>query len=179
MRWILLTGLALAMGCGKQGGHGHVHGDWGTDLPAALAEAKKEGKLVLMDFTGSDWCPPCQALHNNVLSRQAFVDYAEKRLVLVELDFPQRRELPPDLKKKNVALQKKFNVVGFPTLIVLDNDGRELAREVGLAHNDPADIIAWLDKFQPSKVPAPAPPTGDKNATKPAANNASTAAPGK
>ena len=45
-------------------------------------------------------------------------------------------------------MKKRFKIEGFPTLIVLDSNGKELAREVGLAHQNPAEIIAWLDKFK-------------------------------
>src|SRR5947209_4624292 len=65
--------------------------DWLTDLPKALGKAKAEKKLVLMDFTGSDWCPPCKALHKNVLSSKEFEGYAQTNLVLVLVDFPRSK----------------------------------------------------------------------------------------
>lgn len=151
---ILFLGVLGLVGCNQPGGPhnqsggSHVHGDWGTDLPAALSEAKNDGKLVLLDFTGSDWCPPCMMLHDKVLSTQPFVDYAKNKLVLVELDFPSGKKQAPALAKANDALKKRFKIEGFPTLIVLDSNGKELAREVGLAHQNPAEIIAWLDKFK-------------------------------
>ena len=63
---------------------------WTTDLAKAQAKAKAEKKMVLVDFTGSDWCPPCKALHNNILTSEEFVKYAKDNLVLVEVDFPQQ-----------------------------------------------------------------------------------------
>ena len=72
---------------------------WLTDLPKAQAQAKAEKKIVLMDFTGSDWCPPCKALHKNVFSTQEFQEYAAKNLVLVEVDFPRAKQQTEELRK--------------------------------------------------------------------------------
>lgn len=121
---------------------------WVTDLPAALAQAKTENKLVLIDFTGSDWCPPCKILHDKVLTQKPFLDHAKQNLVLVMLDFPRSKPQSPELAKANQDLAKQFNVEGFPTLVLLDGGGKELAREVGLAHQNPAEIIAWLKANQ-------------------------------
>jgi protein disulfide-isomerase len=70
---------------------------WLTDFDAAKATAKAEGKPVLLDFTGSDWCVWCIRLDKEVFTREAFVAYADASLVLVELDFPQRKEQPKEL----------------------------------------------------------------------------------
>src|SRR5688500_409737 len=98
--------------------------DWMTDLAKAQAKAKTEKKLVLVDFTGSDWCPPCMALHKNVFSAKEFGEYAKKNLVLVEIDFPRRKQLPPDLQKANRALAEKYNIESFPTVLVFDSNGK-------------------------------------------------------
>src|ERR1051325_4391007 len=76
---------------------------WLTDLPKAQAQAKKENKLVLMDFNGSDWCPPCKALRKNVFSTSEFTAYAKKNLVLVDVVFPRHTSQPGELKKANQA----------------------------------------------------------------------------
>src|SRR5258705_9879855 len=95
-------------------------GQWMTDFPKAQAKAKAENKLVLLDFTGSDWCPPCKALHKNVLTSKEFQDFAKEKLVLVELDFPRQKSQSAELKKANRELQAKFSVDGYPTIIVID-----------------------------------------------------------
>ena len=61
---------------------------WVTDLPVAQAQAKKENKLVLMNFTGSDWCGWCKKLQKEVFSTKEFEQYAKDNVVLVEIDFP-------------------------------------------------------------------------------------------
>lgn len=120
--------------------------NWGTDLPAALAQAKKEKKLVLLDFTGSDWCPPCKALHNEVFSTKEFADYAKSNLVLVELDFPRFKKQSPALQKANQELQSKYTIEGYPTVILLNAAGKELWRNVGYLPGGPAKFLAELDK---------------------------------
>ncbi len=104
---------------------------WGTDLPAALKQAAASGKNVLVVFTGSDWCPPCIALKKNVLSKADFAEYAKANFVLVELDFPRRKQLPAALRAANDKLAAQYKVTGFPTTLALSPDGKELARVVG------------------------------------------------
>jgi len=98
---------------------------WSTDLEQSIAKAKAENKSVLVEFTGSDWCPPCIAMRKNVFSKQEFVDAASKNFILVELDFPQGDEA---LKKKNEPMAKKYNIEGFPTVVLLDSEGKEFTR---------------------------------------------------
>src|SRR5437667_5690546 len=86
--------------------------NWLTDLAKAQAQAKKENKLVMLDFTGSDWCGWCIKLNKDVFSTQEFADYAKKNLVLVEVDFPKRKTLSADQKKANQALAEKYKIQG-------------------------------------------------------------------
>src|SRR5271156_2760872 len=92
-------------------------------LTEALNEAKKENKLVLLDFTGSDWCGWCMKLEQESLGKPEFINYAAKYLVTLVVDFPMHRELPADLKAANKALKSKYGVQGFPTLVALSPDG--------------------------------------------------------
>ena len=124
---------------------------WLTDLPKAQAKAKTENKMVMMDFTGSDWCGFCIKLDKEVFATKEFAEYAAKNLVLVQLDFPRRKELAADLKKANAALQSKYNVNGFPTLVVLDKDGKEAGREVGYGGGGPVPFIAKIKEFAAKK----------------------------
>ena len=118
---------------------------WHTSLPDAKAKAKAEGKLVFMEFTGSDWCPPCKALHKEVFSSSAFEEYAARKYVLVELDFPRKKELSKELKQANKALAEEFGIEGYPTVVILDGDGKELHRQVGYGGDSPEDYIAKLE----------------------------------
>jgi len=98
---------------------------WSTDLDKAFAQAKKEKKSVLVEFTGSDWCPPCIAMRKNVFSKKEFVDAASKKFILVELDFPNKDKA---LKEKNQPYAEKYKIEGFPTVILFDAEGKEFNR---------------------------------------------------
>jgi protein disulfide-isomerase len=135
----LISGCVLANAIADEAG-------WLTDLPKAQAKAKAENKLVLMDFNGSDWCPPCKALRKNVLSSKEFVDYAKDKLILVDVDFPRSIKQPEELQKANAELAKKFGIDGYPTIIVLGSDGKELKRDVGYGGQSTKEFIADLEK---------------------------------
>jgi len=121
--------------------------NWLTDLPKAQAQAKKENKLVMMDFTGSDWCGWCIKLHNEVFSKPEFSEYAKKNLVLVQVDFPRKKEQTTELKAANEALQEKYKIQGYPTIIVLNGEGKK-AGELGYQPGGPKAFIAELDKLK-------------------------------
>ena len=104
---------------------------WLTSVPDAMAQAKKENKLVLLDFTGSDWCPPCKLMDADIFSKSEFTDYAKKNVVLVLVDFPEKNTQLAELKDANDALQNKYEVEGFPTLIVLMPDGKIVWKHMG------------------------------------------------
>lgn len=120
---------------------------WGTDLPAALDKARSENKLVLMDFTGSDWCPWCIKLDHDVLSTSSFTAYAQNKLELVRVDFLRKTPQRDDVKSANNALAKQFNVNEYPTCILLDSSGRELGRQVGYLAGGPDAFITEMDGF--------------------------------
>lgn len=98
---------------------------WSTDLDQAFEKAKAQKKSVLVEFTGSDWCPPCIVMRKNVFSKREFVDAASKKFVLVELDLPQG---DPEMKKKNEPLAEKYKIDGFPTVILFSPEGKEFTR---------------------------------------------------
>jgi thioredoxin-related protein len=118
--------------------------EWLTDVPKALEIARAENKLVLLDFTGSDWCPYCQALQAKVLASKKFEAYADRNLVLVKVDFPRTTKQPMELKEANSELAGKFKVDTFPTVILLGPKGKELKRVVGYGGKPPEKYIARL-----------------------------------
>ena len=101
---------------------------WLTDFDAVKEQAQKENKAILMDFTGSTWCPPCKALKKSVFTKPDFAGFAEKKLVLMELDFPRDTTKAPKPIQK---LAEQFKIEVFPTIIVLDKSGKELGRMEG------------------------------------------------
>ncbi|MGH7970068.1 MAG: thioredoxin family protein, partial [Limisphaerales bacterium] len=108
------------MACWALAQAGAAELQWTTSLPDAQQKAKAEGKLVMMDFTGSDWCPWCIKLNKEIFSQPEFVAYAEKNIVPVEIDFPNHKEQSAELKRTNQQLQQKYKIEGYPTVIVLD-----------------------------------------------------------
>ena len=103
-------------------------GDWLENFDEALAAAKSLNRPVLIDFTGSDWCGWCIRLDREVFSQKAFIKYAKRDLVLLKLDFPQRKKLSEALQKQNRELAKKFGIRGFPTIVIVNSEGNEIAR---------------------------------------------------
>ncbi len=120
---------------------------WMTDLPKAEAKAKAENKLVMVDFTGSDWCPWCIKLDKEVFSTPEFVQYAEKNIVPVQVDFPRKKQQSEELKKANQELQSKYKIEGYPTVVVLDKNGKKVG-ELGYEPGGPKPFIQKLDKFR-------------------------------
>ena len=95
---------------------------WHTSLTEASEVSIKTHKPVFAFFTGSDWCGWCIKLNANVFSKEAFIAWAEKNVVLLELDFPRRKQLAPELAKQNNDLQQTFQVQGFPTVWIFNTE---------------------------------------------------------
>ena len=118
---------------------------WLSDYNKAVEQAKTENKSLLMDFTGSDWCPWCMRMDKEVLQTKAFKDYAAKNLVLMLVDFPQSKQLSQKVQDQNAELQKKYGADGFPTFILVGKDGKVLGEQVGYLEGGPSAFIAKLD----------------------------------
>jgi protein disulfide-isomerase len=120
---------------------------WSDNYEKSAAQAKAEKKLMLLDFTGSDWCGWCIKLNKEVFSQQEFKDYAAKNLVLMEVDFPQTKTLPAEVKKQNDKLQAKYKIEGYPTIIVLNSEGKKVG-ELGYQPGGPKAFIAALEQLK-------------------------------
>jgi protein disulfide-isomerase len=120
--------------------------DWTEDYPAALARAKQEHKLLLLDFTGSDWCIWCKRLGAEILDTPKFKDFADQKLVLVTVDFPNAKEQSDALKAQNKGLSGKYAVEGYPTLVVLDPDEKVVFKQEGYLEGGPDALIALFPK---------------------------------
>jgi thioredoxin-related protein len=127
--------------------------EWKTDYAASLDEAKKEKKLVLLDFTGSDWCGYCQLLDKEVFTTPAFRSFARENFVCVTIDFPRTKTLPAETKSQNDTLHNKYSVNSFPSLIIVDPNGKELARFTGYnPGSGPEHIIVALEERMPAST---------------------------
>lgn len=143
MKLPLLVATALSFFClsSLQAGDG-----WQTNYKTALEQAAKENKRVLLDFTGSDWCGWCVKLDKETFSQPDFKKFAGENLVLVEVDFPNNKPQSDDVKKQNKELQAQYGVEGFPTLVLLDSKGKEIARNGGYLPGGPQGFIDWVGK---------------------------------
>ena len=119
--------------------------EWRTDLPAAAAEARAAQRLLLLNFSGSDWCGWCRRLDAEVFSKSAFQDYAASNLVCVIADFPRRKQLEPALQTRNERLLRHFGVEGFPTLLLFSPEG-ELIGQLGYQPGGPAAMIQAIEQ---------------------------------
>ena len=121
-------------------------GTWTTDYKKAQDEAKASHKLLLLDFTGSDWCGFCIQLDKAILQQPQFKDYASKNLVLMEVDFPRRKAQSAETQKQNMELARRYQIEGFPTLVVLNGEGKTVWRYDGLYQGGIVAFLAELDK---------------------------------
>ena len=121
---------------------------WLSDYQKAQQEAKASNKFLLLDFTGSDWCGWCKKFDREILSQSQFKDYARENLVLVELDFPRAKPQSTELRKQNQELAQQYQVQGFPTIVVLNGDGRKVWQYDGYFPDGPAAFVALLEKLR-------------------------------
>jgi thioredoxin-related protein len=139
----------------KEYGYADKVAELETDYQASLAAAKDQKKLVLLNFTGSDWCPYCQALDKEALDTPAFKSFANENFLCVTVDFPNGKELPSKVANQNHDLKEQFQITTFPTLIVVDTDGKELGRSTGYnPGSGPQAVISDLKPFLGKTPPA-------------------------
>ena len=117
--------------------------DWLTNFDEAKRTALQEHKLILLNFSGSDWCGPCIKMKKEVFENDSFRQLAQEKLVLLRADFPRQKknQLPLDLVAHNEKLADKYNPDGkFPLTLLLDADGKVVKQWDGYA-------FASQDKF--------------------------------
>lgn len=117
-------------------------------LSKTLEEAKARDKIVILNFTGSDWCVWCAKFDADVLSKPEFAAYAATNLTMVVVDFPKTNKQSDELKKRNAELRSVCKVEGFPTFVVFNSDGKEIGRHVGYMPGGPQAFIAKLEDFK-------------------------------
>lgn len=101
---------------------------WETDFAKASTNASKSELYMLLDFSGSDWCGWCMKLDAEVFSKADFKKYAKTNLVCVMVDFPHQKTQSKKLKEQNAELAKKYDVHGYPTVIILSPEGDLVGR---------------------------------------------------
>ena len=105
---------------------------WLVSFEKAKAQAAKEGKPIFMEFTGSDWCPPCKALHKNVLVKDVFKKEMPKHFILLKLDNPRdKSKQTPEEQEQYKKLSKEYKVSGVPSIFLADAAGKPFFKKVG------------------------------------------------
>jgi protein disulfide-isomerase len=124
-----------------------AEGPWHVEYEAAQAEAARQGKDLLIDFGGSDWCLPCRSLKTRILSRPDFAERAGKHYVLLDVDDLQRTPMPEGRKERYQKLQQRYGVEAFPTVVLATPEGLAYAQTTYLESiNDPA---AYWEHLEP------------------------------
>lgn len=123
---------------------------WETGFEEAKTIAEKEGKNILLVFSGSDWCIPCEKLEKFILESSEFVKFSHDHFVLVRADFPKKKAnvLPKEQQDKNDKLAETYNKQGlFPLVLVLDKKGKVLGT-TSYKNITPTEYIALLHSFE-------------------------------
>ncbi|MFC4688461.1 thioredoxin family protein [Epilithonimonas pallida] len=105
-------------------------------LENAKKQASEKNELILLNFSGSDWCIPCIKLHKNIIESDEFKKLeTESVVVFINADFPRNKknQLSPELKKENATLADQYNQKGlFPYTVLLNSEGKILKSWEGL-----------------------------------------------
>lgn len=121
---------------------------WGTDFESAKKTARDKHELILVNFSGSDWCAPCIQTRKEYFESEAFEKFAADNLVLVNADFPRKKknQLSPEQTKKNEALADKYNKEGnFPLTLLIDADGKVIKSWKGKPE---APVEKWVAELK-------------------------------
>lgn len=121
--------------------------EWLTNFEAAKTQARAQNKTLLINFTGSDWCPPCMMLEKEVFKQPEFAAYAAKNLVLLEVDFPRIKMQSEEAKAANAKLAERYGIYGFPTIVLLDSSEKEIG-QLGYMPGGPKPFIAAIEKLR-------------------------------
>jgi protein disulfide-isomerase len=124
-------------------------------MQTAQAQAKKSNRIILANFTGSDWCPYCMKLKAEVFDTQAFAKWAAANVILLEVDFPNKGQAG-SLKKQNEELKKTYSIAGYPTVLFLDADGKKVG-EAGYTGAKAEDWIKAADEILADRPKAEVP----------------------
>lgn len=122
---------------------------WHVSLSEAVAEAESSNRLILADFTGSDWCSHCITLKKKIFSTPEFKSWANQNVTLLELDYPQGKDLAPEIQKQNALLKSRYDIKSYPTVLLIDVEGNVKAK---LDYRSGQSAKSWV-KMAQSRLP--------------------------
>lgn len=120
---------------------------WFTSFNSAIEDASKKDSIIIVNFTGSDWCEWCHELEKNVFSKDVFHKWSEENATLLYLDFPQNKVLSQEQSNHNRVLAQVYGVQGFPTILILDKNGNLIGR-TGYGE----DVDTWIKNIEDNKI---------------------------
>ncbi|GAO45178.1 thioredoxin family protein [Flavihumibacter petaseus] len=129
---------------------------WQPDFETAKNVAQKEHRLILVNFSGSDWCSPCIRMHKDIFESVEFNQFADISLAMVNADFPRLKahQLPPDQQKKNEQLADAYNPQGkFPFTVLLDESGKSLKSWEGYPAEGLSGFVETIKSIYSQKKP--------------------------
>ncbi len=125
---------------------------WRTDFDKAKSDAATQHKLLLLKFSGSDWCIPCIRMEKQLFRDSGFARFADSSLVMVNADFPQQKKNRPGkaVAAQNDLLAARYNKDGhFPRTLLLSADGAVLKSWDGYSGTTAADFINEINALRP------------------------------
>lgn len=147
MKISILLAVAFTLTSAVAGGEG-----WSRNFEAARKQAAAEGKDLLLDFTGSDWCSWCIKLNKEVFAHEAFKTGVKSSFVLVELDYPHdKTKIAEEELKQNEALLKTYPIKGYPTILLCDSAGKPFAA-TGYRDGGPEKYVEHLAGLRAKKT---------------------------
>ena len=127
---------------------------WSGNFNETAKIAKTSNKLILINFSGSDWCGPCIRLKNEIFVTELFEKFASENLLLVKADFPRQKKnkLPDDQVKLNETLAERYNKDGkFPFTLLVNSEGKILRTWDGLPKENAAQFVKQLEDISQKK----------------------------
>lgn len=127
---------------------------WSVDFNESRKQAQETHKLMLINFSGSDWCGPCIRLRKEIFESDTFESYAQKRLITVRADFPRQKknQLSKEQERKNEALADMYNPEGkFPYTLLVDENGKVLKHWDGFPDLSPEQFVGQIKSIDDAR----------------------------
>ena len=124
--------------------------NWEKNFEIATERSAKEGKNIVLCFSGSDWCIPCIKLEKTIWESKEFANYSQAHFVLLRADFPKKKAnaLPKEQQDQNDKLAESYNKQGmFPLVVLLNKSGKVLGT-TSYKNISPTEYIALLHSFE-------------------------------
>lgn len=138
---------------------------WGEDFASAKETAEKSGKLILLAFSGSDWCGWCVKMEKEIYSDSKFIKQAKKKFVLVMVDNPRDKSiLSPLAQKQNPSLVSEYQIRGYPSTVIVRPSGEEVKRFGGYRRDGVDAFLNALDKVADDAGVKASPEVSDEDA---------------